>query len=66
MATIKLKTETKAKLDTLMAIELRHKLEKAKPKEKTALFILLVRQRYGITYDSFINVLIERYTKTTK
>ena len=64
--TIKLNQDTKDKLDSLMANELRHRIELSKGKEKRDLFIRLVRSRFGITYNNFINKMVEAYTKTTK
>ena len=64
--TIKLNQDTKNKVDSLMANELRHRIELSKGKEKRDLFIRLVRSRFGITYNNFINKMVEAYTKTTK
>lgn len=63
MPSIKLKPETKNKIDQFMADELRMKLAKATPKQKKEIYISLVSSRYGITYDEFINKLLGGYTR---
>lgn len=66
MPTIKLSQETKQALDNLMAKQLKQKIKKTKGKEKQELFLNMIRSKYGITYDSFIQELIRQYTQFTK
>lgn len=66
MPTIKISKATKEKLEELMAQELKQRMDKAKGQAKKQLFVDLIKKRYGITFDTFINTLADRYTKSTR
>ena len=68
MPTIKLSNETKLQLDSLMAAKLQSKMENKKPSKRKELAFQIIknRNRIGITYDSFVSELMNRYTKSTK
>ncbi len=61
MPTIKVSEETKDKLNELMANELEIRLKKSKGEETKGLFIELVKNKLGMTYDEFIKRLIRVY-----
>lgn len=66
MPTIKISTETKNKLEALMAQDLQNKISKAKAGDKPQIFMQIVQKKYGITFDQFLNQMIDQYTRYTK
>ncbi|KKN11196.1 hypothetical protein LCGC14_1029000 [marine sediment metagenome] len=63
MPTIKVSEETKDKLNELMAKELEIRLKKSKGEETKGLFIELVKNKLGMTYDDFIKKLVIVYER---
>ncbi len=61
MPTIKVSDETKEELNILMAEELEIKIKKSKGEETKGLFIELIKNKLGITYEDFIKKLINCY-----
>lgn len=66
MPTIKVSIITKQRLESLMAKELKQRMDKAKGQEKQELFMALIKNRYGLTFDDFINKIMDKYTHSTK
>jgi len=66
MPTIKVSETTKARMEKLIADKLREKIENAKGNDKAALFLQLVKHRYGLSFDNFLIELMDVYTKDTK
>ncbi len=63
MPTIKVDEQTKDELNELMAEELEIRLKKSKGEETKGLYIELVKNKLGMTYDDFIKRLIIVYKK---
>jgi hypothetical protein len=61
MPTIKVSDKTKDKLNELIAKELELKIKECKGDK--GLYVKIIKDRYGMSYDAFINKLITKYTK---
>ncbi len=61
MPTIKVSEETKVKLNELMAEEIQIRLKKSKGNKTKGLFIELVKNKMGMTYEDFIKKMIKSY-----
>lgn len=63
MPTIKVSEKTMQRMQSLMAERLRERMQDATGKEKSKLFLQLIKSRYGLTYDTFISGLLDQVTK---
>ena len=63
MPSVNLKQETYDQLQELMAIELKERL---KAGDKDKVMIEIIKNRYGVTFDTMINKLLYEYIKSHK
>jgi len=64
MPSLRINENTKLRLQSLMANYIQTEIQNSTPEKRLQIIGLIVKNKYGVTHDYFLNVLMDNYKQT--